>query len=123
MKKFLKHFLRNCWSDFEIISQELGLNISRHCPIQAEIARGKLPSPFMSPEGKVKFSVCYCQLGSLLQIPVDFGLCDLISKWILNCLQNSLKKLIHQKTWLLWKTHFPLMVQSKIFESILITSL
>ena len=28
------------------------------------------------------------------------------------------KKMIYQKTWLLWKTHFPLMVQSKIFESI-----
>ena len=24
-------------------------------------------------------------------------------------------KIIHQKTWLLWKTHFPLMVQSKLF--------
>ena len=33
------------------------------------------------------------------------------------------KKKIHQKTWLLWKTHFPLMVQSKTFESILIISL
>ena len=93
MKKFLKNLLlRNCWSDFEIISQESGFDINRHCPIQAEIARGKLPSPFMSPEGKVKFSVCYCQLGSLLQILVVFGLCYHISKWILNCLQNSFKK-------------------------------
>ena len=33
------------------------------------------------------------------------------------------KKKIDQKTWLLWKTYFPLMVQSKIFISILITSL
>ena len=27
--------------------------------------------------------------------------------------------MIHQKTWLLLRSHFPLMVQSKIFESIL----
>ena len=75
MKKFLKNLLlRNRWSDFEIISQESGFDISGHCPIRAVIARGKLPSPFVSPEGKVKFSVCYRQFGSLLQIPVVFGL-------------------------------------------------
>ena len=46
MKKFLKNLpLRNCWSDFEIILQESGFDISGHCLIQAEIARGKLPSP------------------------------------------------------------------------------
>ena len=76
--------------------------------------------------GQVKFLVCYHQFGSLLRIPVVFGLWDLISKWIWNCLQNSFlpkKKMIHQKTGLLWKTHFPLMVQSEIFESILIISL
>ena len=36
MKKFLKNlFLRNRWSDFEIILQESGFDISRHldCPI------------------------------------------------------------------------------------------
>ena len=46
MKKFLKNLvLRNRWSDFEIISQESGFDISRRpdCPIQAVIATGKLP--------------------------------------------------------------------------------
>ena len=55
MKKYLKNLLRkNCRSDFEIISQESGFDISGHFPIRAVIARGKLPSPFVSPEGKVK---------------------------------------------------------------------
>ena len=55
MKKYLKNLLRrNRWSDFEIISQESGFHISGHCPIRAVIARGKLPSPFVIPEGKVK---------------------------------------------------------------------
>ena len=37
--------LRNHWSDFEIISQESGFDISRcpDCPILAVIATGKLP--------------------------------------------------------------------------------
>ena len=46
MKKFLKNLvLRNRWSDFEIISQEAGFDISRrpNCPIRAVIATGKLP--------------------------------------------------------------------------------
>ena len=46
MKKFLKNLVyRNCWSDFEIISQESGFDISRrpNCPIRAVIATGKLP--------------------------------------------------------------------------------
>ena len=47
MKKFLKNLvLRNHWSDFEIISQESGFDISRRppdCPIRAVIATGKLP--------------------------------------------------------------------------------
>ena len=46
MKKLLKNLLlRNCWSDFEIISQESGFDISRRpdCPIGAIIATGKLP--------------------------------------------------------------------------------
>ena len=40
--------------DFEIISQESGFDISRlpDCPIQAVIATGKLPWPFVSPPGK-----------------------------------------------------------------------
>ena len=55
MKKFLKSLhLRNCRSDFEIISQESGSDISGRpdCPIQAVIATGKLPSPFVSLPGK-----------------------------------------------------------------------
>ena len=46
MKKFVKNLvLRNSWSDFEIISQESGFEISRRpdCPIRAVIATGKLP--------------------------------------------------------------------------------
>ena len=46
MKKFLKDFfLQNCLSDFEIISQESGFDISRRpdCLIRAVIATGKLP--------------------------------------------------------------------------------
>ena len=44
MKKFLKN-LRNRWSDFDIIAQESGFDITGHldCPIQAVIATGKLP--------------------------------------------------------------------------------
>ena len=42
MKKFLKNLLlRNCWSDFEIISQESGFDISRRPDYP--IATGKLP--------------------------------------------------------------------------------
>ena len=54
MKKFLKNLvLRNCWSDFEIISQESGFDISRRtdCPIRAIIATDKLPGPIVSPPG------------------------------------------------------------------------
>ena len=46
MKKFLKNLiLRSRWSDFEIISQESGFDISRRpdCTIRAVIATGKLP--------------------------------------------------------------------------------
>ena len=55
MKKFLKNLvLRNCWSDFKIISQESGFDISRcpDCLIRAVIAIGKLPRPLVSPPGK-----------------------------------------------------------------------
>ena len=55
MKKFLKNlFVSNRWSDFEIILQESGFDISGrpNCPIRAVIATGKLPSPFVSPPGK-----------------------------------------------------------------------
>ena len=54
-KKFLKNLLlRNRRSEFEIILQESGFDISGHpyCPIWAAIAMGKLPSPFLSPPGK-----------------------------------------------------------------------
>ena len=54
MKKYLKNLLsRNHQSDFEIISQESGLTLADIARL-AVIARGKLPSPFVSPEGKVK---------------------------------------------------------------------
>ena len=46
MKKFLKNLvLRNRWSDFEIISQESGFDISRRPDflIRAVIATEKLP--------------------------------------------------------------------------------
>ena len=54
MKKFLKNLLRNRWSDFEIILQESGFDISGHpdCPIWVIIAMGKLPSAFVSLLGK-----------------------------------------------------------------------
>ena len=55
MKKFLKNLvLRNRWSDFEIILQESGIDVSGRpdCPIWAVIATGKLPSAFVSPLGK-----------------------------------------------------------------------
>ena len=54
MKKFLKNLLlRNRWSDFEIILQESGFDISGRpdCPIWVVIATGKLPLPFVSPLG------------------------------------------------------------------------
>ena len=55
MKKLFKNLLlRNRMSDFEIISQESGFDTSERpdCPIQAVIATGELPSPFVSPPGK-----------------------------------------------------------------------
>ena len=51
MKKFLKNLLlRNRWSDFEIISQESGFDISRRpdCPIGAIIATGLEPPGWLS---------------------------------------------------------------------------
>ena len=124
MKKYLKNLLRrNRWSDFKIISQESGFDISGHCPIRAVIARGKLPSPFVSLEGKVKI---FGLLSSIRVFIADTSsFCSLRSdKQIdIKLFTDFLKKMIYQKTWLLWKTHFPLMVQSKILEGILITSL
>ena len=115
MKKYLKNLpRRNRWSDFGIISQESGFDISGHCPIQAVIARGKLPSPFVNLKGKVKI------FGLLSSIRVFIA--DTSSFWSLRSdkqmdiklftefLKKKKKKMIYQKTWLLWKTHFPLMV-------------
>ena len=75
MKKFSKNLLlRNCWSDFETISQEAGFDISRcpDCSIQAVIYR-QAALTICEPTGQVKFLVCY-EFGSLLQIPVVVGL-------------------------------------------------
>ena len=66
MMKFLKTLLlRNRRSDFEIISQESGFDISGRpdCPIQAVIATGKLPSPFVSLQGKQTFLSVIVNLG------------------------------------------------------------
>ena len=55
MKKFFKNLLLgNRWSDFEIILQESGFDISGHpdFPMRAVIATDKLPSPFVSTLGK-----------------------------------------------------------------------
>ena len=55
MKKFLKNvLLRPHWSDFEIISQESGFDISQRpdCPIRTVITMGNLPSQFVSLLGK-----------------------------------------------------------------------
>ena len=72
IKKFLKNLLRNCRSDFEIILQESGFDISGHpdCPIRAVIAMGKLPSAFVSPLGKKNLWSIIVNSG-LLQIPVS----------------------------------------------------
>ena len=107
MKKFLKNlFLRNRWSDFEIISQESEFDISGcpDCPIRTIIATGMLPSPF-------KFSVRYRQLRVF--IADTSSIWSLISDTQINVklfTEFHKKKLIDQKTWLLWETHFPLMV-------------
>ena len=66
MKKFLKNLvLRHRWSDFEIISQESGFDISRRPdgPIRAVIATGKLPLPFVSLPGKYNFWSVILNLG------------------------------------------------------------
>ena len=87
MKKFLKSLLliRNRWSDFEIILQESGFDISGcpDCPIRAAIATGKLPSLFVSPPGKWNF---WSGFVSSLSLSGPYRrywyLWDLISKWI-----------------------------------------
>ena len=77
MKKFLKNLvLRNRWSDFEIISQESSFDISR-CPDLLDLGHNcymQAALTICEPAGQVKFLVCYPQFGSLLQIPIIFGL-------------------------------------------------
>ena len=70
MKKFMSIVQKNLvlkkhWSDFEIISQGSGFDISRRpdCQIRAVIATGKLPLPFMSPPGKENFWSVIVNLG------------------------------------------------------------
>ena len=74
MKKFLKNFvLRNHWSDFEIISQESGFDISRR-PDSGRNCYRQAALTICEPTRQVKFLVCYHQLGSFLQMSVVFGL-------------------------------------------------
>ena len=93
MKKFLKKSSQKPLVRFRIISQESGFDLSVRpdCRIWTVIATGNIPSTFVSPlASKI--------LGSLLSVwvfipdTVVFYLYDLISNWILNCLQNSFKK-------------------------------
>ena len=74
MEKFLKNLvLRNRWSDFEMISQESGFDI-RRCPDSGRNCYRQAALTICEPAGQVKFLVYYPQFGSLLQIPVVFGL-------------------------------------------------
>ena len=124
MKKYLKNLLRrNRRSDFrKLFYRNQGLTLANNAR-SGVIARGKLPSPFVNPKGKVKV------FGLLSSVRVFIA--DTSSFWSfrsdkqmdIKLFTEFLKKMIYQKTWLLWKTHFPLMVQSKILESTLITSL
>ena len=72
VKKFLKNLvLRNRWSDFEIISQESGFDISRsQLPDSGHNCYRQAALTICEPTRQVKFLVCYPQFGSLLQIPV-----------------------------------------------------
>ena len=68
MKKFLKNLvLRNHSSDFEIISQESGFDISRgpDCPDSGRNCYRQAALTICEPAGQVKFLVCYCQFGSI----------------------------------------------------------
>ena len=92
MKKFLKNvLLRNRWSDFEIILQESGFDISGRpdCPIRAIAITGQAAFTICEPAGQVNFWSIIVNLGLYRRY---WYLKDLISKWILNCLQNSFKK-------------------------------
>ena len=102
MKKYLKHFLRrNRWSDFKIISQKSGFDISGHCLIHAVIARGKLLSPFVSPEGKVKI---FGLLSSIRVFIADTsGFWSLISKLL--CTYPVIPSFVHVCIYFGW---FPL---------------
>ena len=101
MKKFFRNLLlKNRWSDFEIILEESGFDISGRpdCPIRAVIATGKLPSAFVSPPGKKKVLVHYRQFGSLLQIPVSLRSDKQMDiKLFTEFLEKKKKKMIHKK--------------------------
>ena len=105
-KKFLRNLpLRNHWPNFEIISQESGFDISEHpdCQIRALIATGKLPSPFVSPPVKVKFSVCYRQFRVFITDTGSFWSLRSDRQMDIKLFTEFLTKkpVIHQKTWLL----------------------
>ena len=70
MKKFLKNvLLRKRWSDFEIILQESGFDISRR-PDSGRNFYGQAAFTICESAGQVKFSVRYHQFRPLSQIPV-----------------------------------------------------
>ena len=74
MKKLLKnHLLRNRRSNFVIILQESGFDISKcpDCPIWAVAITGQAAFTICEPVGQVKFLDHYRQFGSLSQIPVS----------------------------------------------------
>ena len=75
MKKFLENrLIRNHWSNFEILLQESGFDISKHpdCLIcSGRNFYGQAAFTICEPSGQVKFLVHYRQLGSLLQIPAS----------------------------------------------------
>ena len=65
MKKFLKNLLlRNHWSDFEIILQESGFDISERpdCPIRAVAITRQAAFTICEPAGQIKFLVHYHQI-------------------------------------------------------------
>ena len=71
--KFIKNLLRNRWSDFEIILQESGFDISGRpdCSIRAVAITGQASYTIRKPAGHVKFLVHYRQFRSLSQILVS----------------------------------------------------
>ena len=75
MKKFSRNLLRKRLSDFEIISQESGLELADvRLPDSSRNCYGQATFTICEPAGQVTFSVRYSQFGSLSPIPVVFGL-------------------------------------------------